>query len=331
MAFHSDNPNYSIDDLIVELLDEDTPIHPTNLNSLSDLFGEDLVQFRKAWPNFPTWRKQVLLEDLEQLFKDDTLLSFENVCRVALEDSDPQICFIALRCLQEYDVKDLTPEFIRILNEDPDEELRALAASTLGKYVYLGELDAISKRKLKNIEDNLLRIIKSDDISLVQRHALESLGFSSNDEVPELIKSAFDSNQIPWMISALTAMGRSCDSRWEGEVRRAITHQSADVRKEAIKTSGELLVMIRPILLELLDDRDIEIRMAVVLALSMFGGSNIQVILENLLNQTSNIEEIEIIKNAIENLVFNQSLGNLNFSDFDEKPNHFDNNADDYE
>ena len=303
MEYHSDNINFSIDDLIEELLDEDTPIHPTNLNNLSDLIGEDLVQFRKAWPNIPTWRKQALLEDLEQLFEDDTLLSFENVCRIALEDRNPQIRFIALRCLQEYDIKDLALEFNRILNEDPDEEIRALAASTLGKYVYLGELDSISKRKLKIIEDSLLRIIKSEDISLIQRHALESLGFSSHNDVPELIKSAFDSNQIPWMISALIAMGRSYDSRWEGKVKRAITHHSADVRKEAIKTSGELLLVnIRPILLKFLDDRDIEIRMAAVLALSMLGGSNTRVVLENLLKHTSNDEEIEIISFYIYNM-----------------------------
>jgi len=331
MDGQSDYHNYSIDDVIEELLDEDTPFHPSNLDKLSDLVGEDLNQFKKAWPDIPHWRRQALLEDLEKLFEDDTLLSFENICRVALCDRNPQIRFIALRCLQEYDVKDLVPEFIRMLNEDSDEELRALAASTLGKYIYLGELEALSKHKLRKIEDSLLRIIKSNETSLIQRHALESLGFSTNDEVPNYINSAFDSDQISWIISALIAMGRSCDSRWEVKVRSAITHQSFEIRKEAIRTAGELeLVNVRPVLLEFLDDSDIEIRMAAVWALSKIGGSSIRGILENLIEKSSTEKEIDIIENALENLVFDQSLGNFDISDFEESTDLFDNNADEY-
>jgi len=150
----------SFEAVVAALLDPDTTFNPRYLYSLSDLVGNELSLFKKTWPNIPDWRREALLEDMEQLYEADYLLSFEAVCRHALQDPLPSVRFLAIRSLQEYDVADLIPYFMQILQGDPDSELRALAAALLGKYVYQGEIEELSHQTLKEIEGCLLEVAR---------------------------------------------------------------------------------------------------------------------------------------------------------------------------
>jgi HEAT repeat protein len=329
MDHNSDYFTFSIDDMIEELLDEDVPINPKYLNKLSDIGGDELARFEQAWHRLSDWRRQALLENLEQLYDSDTLVSFENICRIALNDPHPQVRFVALRCLDEYDVKDLVYEFIRIVENEEDEELRALAASNLGKYVYHGELEELSLIKLEKIEKCLLGILQGGGTTLIQCQALESLGYSSNQEVATFIHQALDSNDPLWMVSALIAIGRSYDPEWEKDVMSLLTHHSMDIRTEAIRAAGELeLHSAKQDLIDYLDDEDSEIRIAAVWALSKIGGMDLQGIFQNMIETSSIEEEVEIIEHALDNLIFNHSLGNPGFSNFEGRINDLINSQD---
>ena len=65
--------------LIDALLDEDTPFNPRYLYRLSDLDQEDLDLFLDTWPRLSLWRRQALMEDLQELGLADTLLSFKRI------------------------------------------------------------------------------------------------------------------------------------------------------------------------------------------------------------------------------------------------------------
>ena len=179
--------------------------------------GGDLDDLKAIWGQIPNWRRKALLEDLEQLFEDDYLLSFEAVCRLGLEDPDSEIRFLSIRSLFEYDVEDLLPVFLDLVVNDDQEDVRAVAATVLGKYVYEGEIEEISEKKLRQIEDRLLAVVQSEDTMLVRRRALEALGFSSREEVPALIETAFHHSEYDWVVSAIFAMGRSCGKRCSAE------------------------------------------------------------------------------------------------------------------
>jgi HEAT repeat protein len=297
-------------EVIAALLDEDTPLNPRNLYRLSDLTSKELAEFKKAWPRIPIWRRQALLEDLEQMFENDNLLSFESICRFAMTDPEPKVRFVAIYSLQEYQVKDLIPSFIQIMEKESDEELRALAVSVLGKYIYYGELEEVPKDLQKNLEKRLLGIANGSDSSLVRRRAIESLGFSSQRDVPRLIQTAFDTHDEDWMTSALFAMGRSCDNRWDKEVLAMLSHTSPKIRCEAARAAGELEIsQAKPQLIELLDDGDPNVRMASIWSLSQIGGSGLQQIFERMLDEMDFDQEARFIEDALDNLLFNQSIG----------------------
>ncbi len=298
--------------LIEALLDESTPFSPRYLNRLSDLEPADIASLAKIWPKISTRRREALLEDLEEIHIADDLLNFEEVGRMALKDSAPGVRRRAIAILREYELVDLLPTFLQMSEHDPDADVRAAAAAALATYVYMGEVEDISPKKLQHVEDCLLRLTSGSDTTLVRRRALEALGFSSRKEVVELIEQAYASPDLDWLITSLYAMGRSANPRWNPHVLKMLTHKRPAVRAEAASAAGELeLKTAVPKLLELLEDVDLDVRMASIWALSQVGGEGVRATLENMLETTDDDDEADQIDNALENLDFTEEMKDL--------------------
>jgi HEAT repeat protein len=317
--------------LIDALLDEDAPFHPRYLKRLSDLEPADVVLFSDAWSRVSLRRREALLEDMEEIHLADDLLCFEAVARMALKDKDPSVRSRAISILREYELVDLLPIFQDMAEHDSDTNVRAGAASALATYIYMGEVEDISPAKLKRVEECLLHLTTSSvEPILVQRRALEALGFSSRKEVVELIDKAYTSEDVDWVITALFAMGRSANSRWKSQVLKMLTHTHPGVRAEAASAAGELEIRSAKImLLELLDDSDIDVRMAAIWALSQIGGKGVREALENLLETTDDNEEADQIKKALENLDFTEEMKDLALLDIQEEGD--ESSEDDYD
>jgi hypothetical protein len=298
--------------VIDALLDESKPFHPRFLNRLSDLEPGDTMLFAEAWPKVSLRRREAILEDMEEIHMADDLLCFEAVARMALKDMDPSVRTRAIRILREYELIDLLPTFLDMAVHDPDTDVRAGAAAALATYVYLGEVEDISPTKLKRVEECLLSLVSSQEPPLVRRMALEALGYSSRKEVVGLIEKAYASTNMDWVITALFAMGRSANTRWNPQELKMISHTHPGVRAEAASAAGELEIRsAKPLLLELLDDTDFDVRMAAIWALSQVGGKGVRKALEDLLETTDDNEEANQIENALENLDFTEEMRDL--------------------
>lgn len=312
------DPKVSFSLIIESLKNIEVPFPPAYLYYFSDINPKDLIILKGVWPQIPGIRRQTLLEDLEQLSDSDTTLSFEDVAKMALKDELAKVRTLAIRLLWEIEDHKLIPTFIEMMQNDPDAEVRATAASILGIYVFLGEVEQIPAKKLTSIEQALLKVMNSQEDELVRRRALESLGFSSRPEVPELIKAAFSQTSTGWITSSLFAMGRSADEQWEKSVLSQLNNSNEDIQKEAIQAAGELeLKSARSTLLDLLDEEptDSEIWAALVWSLSMIGGEGVRETLEKLEENTDDQEEIDLIADAIDNLSFTEDMGLFNLLD----------------
>lgn len=310
------------DQVIAALLDNNKPFSPTYLHRFSDLNDFDAGNLKKTWPNIEKERKASLMEDLEELNNKDTLVCFDSISHVALDDSDPRVRACAINLLWECDDDKLIPKFIEIMKHDPDEVVRATAASALGMFIYLGELDEIPKKMLKKIESTLLDAMNQKESSLVLRRVLEALGYSSRPEVPGLIEKAYNMVDEQWQSSALFAMGRSADSRWERLILDRLDSEG-EIQFEAVRASGELEIeAARDPLLEMLekfDELDEDLRDAVIWSLSKIGGDEVSDVLEKILDDTEDEEEIEFIQNALDNLEFTESANLFGLLDFEPK------------
>ncbi len=308
--------------LIEALLDESTPFSPRYLHRLSDLEPHDSASLAESWPKISTRRRESLLDDLEEVHLSDTVLSFEGVARIALKDSVPGVRKRAISILREYELVDLMPTFMHMAEHDPDADVRAAAAAALATYIYLGEVEDISPKKLLQVEELLLSLINGKDTELVRRRALEALGFSSRKELFELIERAYASPDTDWLVTALFAMGRSANTRWSPQVLKMLDHKRPAVRAEAAGAAGELEIKdALPKLLELLEDVDHDVRMASIWSLSQIGGEGVRASLENMLETTASDDEADQIENALENLDFTEEMKDLSLLEIPEDGN----------
>lgn len=300
-------------DLVSALLDEDSPLPPRYLFKFSDLDGKELDELKGIWSNLSIDRKRNFLRDFEELTESNNLLSFENVCQIGLFDPDSEIRKLSIRALWESEDPVFIPIFLDILENDESIFTSAQAASGLGHYVYLGELDKISQERLHEITSLLIKVIQSDVVDeYIQQRALESIGYSSEPKTPGLIETAYYKADEDWLASALIAMGRSADEEWEPLVIDKIDHLSPLIRLEAVRATGKLeIAEATSVLLNHLDDEDEDVRTAAIWALSEIGGGEIPEALDRLLENTADEAEIDLIEQAIENLSFNGDLQDL--------------------
>lgn len=307
----------SIQQLIDALMDADTALASRYLFRLSDLERSDLNKLEAIWNQIPVWRRQALMEDIGDLAETDTLLSFEALGRLALRDEDARVRLLAINALFECEEKDLASLFLGLMENDPDEEVRAAAAGALGRFVYLGEIEAIPAKMLHEIENRLLHVVNSPAAPKIRRMALEALGYSGRREVSDLIRNAYASEEKEWIASSLFAMGRSADKAWEPKVIESLENKLPLIRCEAARAAGELeLRRARRRLIELLEDPDENTRLASIWSLSQIGGEGIRSVLEKLFRDTEDDAEADLISAALDNLDFNSGMQLMPMFDF---------------
>jgi HEAT repeat protein len=289
------------------------------LQEFSDIGTLELKTLLDVWPQVKPGRKLTLLEELDALAENDTLVSFDDVARALLTDPEPEVRTRAIRLLDEYEDPKVVPSYLDMLKNDPDVNVRVEAANALHLFVDLGELEEIPANIYHQVEDALLASAASEDNVRVRRVALESLGYSSRPEVITLIESAFQRADPAWQASSLIAMGRSADERWDDEVTRSLVHVDDRIRKAAIQAAGELsLQSARPILLKMLgEEEDAMILSAVIWSLSQIGGEDVRTYLENLLDQIEDDEQIAFLEEALDNLAFTEDLDRFDLMSFD--------------
>lgn len=289
--------------------------------SLSDISPLQLRPLSQIWEDIPLSRRHAILAHLKSELEIDFIYSFETLGRALLSHKDAITRTYAIRLLDECECDDLIPDFLKIATEDPESAPRAEVISSLGAYVYYGEMEEISEENLHKIEETLLKIATSNEKDELKMRAVESLGFSSREEAPALIEDAWQRNTAAWKASAVSAMGRSYDERWEEEILEALLHENEILRLAATKAAGMTsLAPARIILLNALqEENDADVLRATIWSLSEIGGEDVREYLLTLLDQYEDSEEeqMEYIEEALANLDFTEDVQSLDLFNFD--------------
>lgn len=309
------------DKVITALLDNEHPFPPVHLHRFSDISTPDLANLEKSWSMINPDRRAALLEDLEDLAEADTLVSFDDLSKFALTDPDPRVREVALRLLWENQEVGLVAKMLQMVENDPAEKVRGAAATALGQFIYLGELEEIPEAVLHRIEKRLLEIAASaSEPKLVRRRALEALGFSGRPELKPLLLAAYNNSDPEWLVSALFAMGRSANSSWIPSVLDMLDSDNEEVLFEAVRAAGELEAPAarRPLLKMVKSQPEgSEIRMAAIWSLSKIGGEKVRDTLEKALEESEDDDEIEMLEDALENLQFTEGFNQFGLIDYE--------------
>jgi HEAT repeat protein len=311
----------SFQNVLDHLLDSKKDIPQTHLRFYSDLDPKSLKLFLDVWPRVQPTRKLMLLDRLLSHLEEDTIVSYEEIGYALLDDPDGEVRARAIRLLVESDDPKLANKLIDIFLNDADLAPRMEAVQLLGEFILLGELEKVKEEQQRKMEDALISVIRSEDNPTLRKRALESLSFSSRPEIAALIESAFERVDPAWIASALRAMGRSHDERWNENVVSMLLDEDPIIKFAAVEAAGQLIIEEAvPILLQILDDdeEDDDVAAAAIWALSQIGGDDARTYLVALIEQTEDEDLVEFLEDALENLNFTEELNKFDLLTLDE-------------
>ena len=305
--------------ILEALEDYDQPFPSRMLRSFSDLSQLQIHELKEVWPRIKTERKISLLEDLEEIAESDTLVSFDELAKYSLTDENPAVRVLSIRLLWDCEETRLISRYIELMQSDPAEDVRAAAASALGKFVLMGELETINDNLRDLSVQKLIDVVEGNDLPMVKRRALESLGYSGHPKVSELIMDAVEQDETLWVTSALFAMGRSADDKWSSTILNHLESTDSEIFFEAIRAAGELqLEEARDLLMDKLDEMDDpNLRIATIWSLSQIGGDAVKKKLEELAEKCTDDDESEWLEKAIDNLELDAQLNSMEMIDFE--------------
>ena len=285
---------------------------PKIFYGLSDLDAAQLLRYAAVWRELPARRRASLIQHLTESSETNIDLDYRAAGMLALEDDVAEVRRTAIDLLWEDDSRTLLRRLLAMAQHDQAFSVRAAAASALGRFVLAGELGKLVHEEFEPLQRALVDIWhNSDEDDAVRRRALESIAHCSHVIVPEAIDEAWHSDDDGLRASAVYAMGRSYDSRWEATVLEALLEEDPALRYEAVRSSGELgIEAALPELAQLLRDEDREIAEAAIQSLGEIGGKRAQQFLEELAEEAQDNED-ESLQEVIEDALGNVSLGSL--------------------
>lgn len=288
----------------------ESKLSPTRLYMLSRMNQAYLEIFSHTWPTIPTQRRRAIIQELLEIVEVNFEVNFDPVFLLALGDEDSEVRAGAIKSLWEYENPNLIGPLIHLLKTDEAVTVREAAASALGKFIYLRELEEIDWHEANLAEEALRETIHeaSEDLN-VRRRAVESIAYSSSPDIPQIIENAYYHDNERMQVSAIFAMGRSADSRWLGQALAELDNPSAEIRFEAVRACGELEAQqaVDKLVSFIDEENDQEIMEMAIWALGRIGGQTAKEVLEACLDS----------QNAALRLAAEDALDELNLFDAD--------------
>ncbi len=289
---------------------------------LSHLTPENARIVEGLWPDLDTRFRQRLVDALVEISETNFELNYDSLAFIALSDADERVRKSAIELLWENETEEVMDRFIAIIEMDGHDFVRAEAVKALGRFILKGELGEMSAQVSQRARDCVTTLLHDDQESIaVRRRALEAYANCSDEGVAQAIDSAYKSQNSQMRMSAVFAMGKSCDPIWNEIVLQELSSPSPEMRYEAARASGELEISEAvPLLSQLALDDDREIQEVAIWSLGEIGGKEAMRVLNYLAEQANDDDDealLDIIDDAIGNASF--ASGDLLFFDFDEE------------
>jgi HEAT repeat protein len=258
------------------------PLEVNAMRAFTDLSGEKLEMWTKAWQQLAGERRIAVMEQLRDFAEEDFEQNFNALFRAGLSDVEERVRLAAIEGLIEDEHPSLIAPLVSVLKGDPSETVRAAAAQSLGRFVLLSETDGMTQARRDQLYAVLMRALLIEPASsAVHRRALESVAYVTNEEIDLRIREAFDAQDDLLRLSAIVAMGHSSNRAYVDLVRSELRSLSPAVRREAARAAGSLEdgEAVNDIA-QLLDDPEESVRLVALDALAEIGGKDARRLLE---------------------------------------------------
>jgi hypothetical protein len=311
-------------ELLEQLGDVGQSIPFSKLYPLSDLSRQRAAEFRMAWETLADEKRLRIIHALAEFAEATFEVNFDAIFRIALEDPDQEVRATAIDGLWENEDLDLIGHFLVMMRQDPSSQVRAAAASGLGRYVLAGELEKLPQPVEARIMTELLTVglLGGESID-VRRRAIESAAYACTPEVHDMLEMAYYDEDEKMRISAVVGMGRSCDQQWKSIILEELQSYSPAMRYEAAWASGELMLQQAvPLLARLVRDPDRQVSNATIWALGQIGGPQAKKVLTDAYDDADQDTEAALDE-ALAELALTEGELDLALYDFTDEDDDF--------
>ncbi len=237
---------------------------------LTDLGREQLEQLKSVWSGLPDPERMNLLATLRRQAEEDSLVDFDAIYQMAMEDPNGDVRRLAIGASIDDDSPELLAKLLRLCVHDPDETVRAAAAERLGGFALEAELGDLSEEEAREIHRVLLDRAQSEtEETRVRAAALASVGYFSTEEVRAEIRRALTRSGL--RLAAIQAIGRNIDPVWIDTLTQEMGSEDPAVRREAAMAAADYEDSVGA-LADLVDDPDTSVRLAAIASLGQIGG-----------------------------------------------------------
>ncbi len=291
----------------------DQVISSTLIYGLSDLSPEERQEVAAEWRVSPSSFKHQVLRALYEASEAMFELNYREIAGLGLQDESSLVRSMSIDLLWT----DESPSTMRLLmqlaRKDPEQAVRANALKALGPFILLGEYGRVPVELAREAQ-RLAHAIHTDVAQPLEarRRALEALANSSHGSVGDLIRGAYEDGNHQLKISAIFAMGRTCNEIWQDKLQDELHSQDNECVYEAIIACGHIQLQdcVKEIgELTLSDDR--EIQLAAIWALGEIGGKKSFEMLTSLSETVDDEEGADAIDAALDSASFSLSLARL--------------------
>jgi HEAT repeat protein len=303
--------------------------------------------FGRWWDQLPAEARRAIVTRMFELVEESFELDFNDLFRHCLTDADATVRYYAIEGLWEDERADLVAPLLRIVAQDPESNVRAAAASALGRFLFMCECEELDPHHGATIREALEQIVldRSQPVA-VARRALESLAHINDERIRGLIDWAYEQGDEELRVSAIFAMGRSAEPAWALTVLEELNSTSLAIRYEAARACGEIQIKqaVEP-LIALTDSRDRDIQLAAIWSLGQIGGDRAREALDALADGSDEglaeaaleaVEELEfstrdlaLLEHDADRLADANSLAGAEDQDLDEDEDQDEEDGDD--
>lgn len=300
---------------------EDGSLSATIFYGLSNLSYDDARQVKPVWDQLPSSARRKILREMIDLSEANFEMDFGAIGWFGLDDTDSSVREASIEVLWEDESAELVTRLIEMVQWDEVPEVRAAAASALGRFVLLGELEELPDSAFTTVQEAVVNVLTNLDEDVdVRRRALEAIANSSQEIVEEAIHESYTGDERRMQVSAVFAMGRSADPQWSDFVLRELTSDDPEMRYEAARAAGELeIAEAVPHLTRLALDRDREIQDMAIWSLGEIGGKEALRVLNAMAKDAEDSGDRDL-REAIDDAIATANLasGSLSLFDFDQ-------------
>ncbi len=266
------------------LINHSQPFDASTIYGLSGLTRSVLAELEQHWPKVPVEHRRKLIQHLNLVSEANFEMDFREINYMALADSDGEVRRHAIEGLWEDESPALLRKLVAIARDDAMVDVRAAAIVELGRFILLGEYEEINEQDARLAQDTVLNIFHADEDDELRRRSLEAIANCSREGIGQMIEQTYAHDDLKMRMSAIFAMGRTCDSAWAPTILQELTSSSAELRYEAARAAGHLeLKEAVPLLARLIEETDDrEVLEIAIWALGEIGGEEARKLLNSI-------------------------------------------------